>query len=93
MIRTQKHRNDFKWRLNNNRRETDIWIDLVLNREYLITNAIREKDISNSRFAKAKNICYISGKSRGILRFGFSRHGIKFLGTRGLWLGLKKASW
>ena len=43
--------------------------------------------------ARVKNICIWSGRCRGLVFNGFSRHAVKFFGTRGRWLGLRKASW
>lgn len=43
--------------------------------------------------ARIKTHCIWSGRARGIAFKGFARHAFKFFGTRGRWLGLRKASW
>jgi len=89
-----KHRRDIFYRQQTKQFELAARIEKAFNSNkslklkkkiYLATNKLRT--------ARVKNICIWSGRCRGIVYKGFSRHAMKFFGTRGRWLGLRKASW
>jgi hypothetical protein len=93
VIRTIKHRRQRIWIDQTSRYEVRGLFEKYINREVKFKRKFLAKTYTKSRSTRYKNICYLSGKARGILLNGFSRHGIKTLGTQGLWFSLRKASW
>jgi ribosomal protein S14 len=96
LILTIKQRQDVKSRFRVKQHELPICIDKALARNQVLKVSrkfcfYRQAVFLNS--ARIKNSCLWNCRSRGLNYKGFSRHAIKFLGTRGRWLGLKKASW
>ena len=53
------------------------------------------KHLSNfSYLCRVKNYCIVTGRSRSVYRqFKVSRIHVRYLGSEGLFFGLKKASW
>ena len=88
-----KQRRDRKYRQLTTRHEQKARAELILNTSSFFYFSYTDFYICQLRQSRSKNICFWSGRCRGILKFGLSRHAIKHFGTRGLWLGLKKASW
>lgn len=91
---TIKHRRDKTYRMAAARMEISARIEKAAKRNRLLN--IKKKPYYFNllvRSARIKNICIWSGRARGIAFGGFSRHALKFFGTRGRWLGLRKASW
>ncbi len=95
MLITVKHKTDHRYRLKNKRFAVlkAIELFLVANKVFKIRCRIPKFTLTTKNVSgKIKNMCIWSGRRRGILFYGFSRHAIKHFGTRGLWLGLRKAS-
>jgi len=91
---TIKHRRSLYYRHRAAQFEIKATVEQVVNRNRnLLVKKKRFDNLDNMRAPRVKNICIWSGRCRGIVFNGFSRHAVKFFGTRGRWLGLRKASW
>lgn len=91
---TIKHRRDKVYRGAAARYEIAARIEKAAKRNRILN--IKKKPYQSNlllRSARIKNVCIWSGRARGIAFGGFSRHALKFFGTRGRWFGLRKASW
>ncbi len=91
---TIKHRRDINYRRKTKQGE----IAANIERSLISNKALRLKKktrfaTNQLRSARVKNICIWSGRCRGLVFNGFSRHAMKFFGTRGRWFGFRKASW
>lgn len=93
MFLTIKHRKDLRYRYRNKIRNFAILTDKVLQPNRLFNfSTYTPSNLALSKESRIKNICIWSGRCRGIVKFGFSRHALKFFGTRGRFLGLRKTS-
>lgn len=90
---TIKHRRDLFYRRQTRQFEVAAKIEQALNTNRALALKKKTVALSQQRASRVKNICIWSGRCRGIVHQGFSRHALKFFGTRGRWLGLRKASW
>jgi ribosomal protein S14 len=91
---TIKHRRDLVYRKKTKQFEIAANVERALISNKPLKLKKKQRTATNQlRSARVKNICIWSGRCRGIVYNGFSRHAMKFFGTRGRWLGLRKASW
>lgn len=91
---TIKHRRNLYYRTRVARFDIKATIEQTVNRSAGLRVKKKQQFNLTSRCSpRVKNICIWSGRSRGLVFKGFSRHAMKFFGTRGRWLGFRKTSW